>query len=151
LWSPYSAQLHWIVDCTISPEQISRSKFMPFSCINAHSKRGKLMIMRIYKQKVRSFPARFCAFPAPVQPQEGHTQRHSCTMATGNAAPGGRQRELFRFKKPNLNELSIHATGEPVPPTVLQSSIPTVTDNGVVIARAAHSLLLTSHQWAVPA
>jgi hypothetical protein len=50
-------------------------------------------------------------------------------MATGNAAPGGWQRELFRFKKPKLNEQSMHATGEPVPPTVLQSSIPAVTEN----------------------
>jgi hypothetical protein len=36
-------------------------------------------------------------------------------MVTGSAAPGGRQREiteLFRFKKPKLNEQSTHATGE---------------------------------------
>jgi hypothetical protein len=53
-------------------------------------------------------------------------------MVTGKAAPGGRQREiteLFRFKKPKLNEQSTHATGEPVPPTVPQSSIPTITEN----------------------
>jgi hypothetical protein len=53
-------------------------------------------------------------------------------MATGNAVPGGRQRMitgLFRFKKPKANERSTQATGEPAPPTLLQSSKPTVTDN----------------------
>jgi hypothetical protein len=114
--------------------KIFRSKFISafFSYSNAHAKRGKLTKLRIYKTKVRSFPARFCAFPAPVQRQTGQTQRHSCTMAIGNAALGGWQREiteLFRFEKPKLNEQSTHATGEPVPPTVPQSSIPTVTEN----------------------
>jgi hypothetical protein len=61
-------------------------------------------------------------------------------MAIGNAAPGGRQREiteLFRFKKPNSNEQSTHATGEPVPPAVPQSSIPTATENDKIDDSAA--------------
>jgi hypothetical protein len=61
-------------------------------------------------------------------------------MAIGKAASGGRQREiseLFCFKKPNVNEQSRHATGEPVPPTVPQSSIPTVTENDKIDDTAA--------------
>jgi hypothetical protein len=96
--------------------------------------------MRIDIRIARSFPARFCAFPAPVQRQTGHTQRHSCTMVTCNAAPGGRQHEiteLFRLKKPKLNEQSTHVTGEPVPPTVPQSFILTVTENDKIDDSAA--------------
>jgi hypothetical protein len=53
-------------------------------------------------------------------------------MVTGNAVPGGRQREiteLFRFEKLELIEQSTHPTGEPIPPTVPQSSILTISEN----------------------
>jgi hypothetical protein len=72
--------------------------------------------------------------------QQAIRSTHSCTMAINNAAPGVRQREiteLFCFKKPKLNEQSTHAAGEPVPPTVPQSSIPTVTENDKVVDFAA--------------
>jgi hypothetical protein len=45
--------------------------------------------------------------------------------------------ELFRLKKPKLNEQSTHATGELVPPTIPHSSIPTVTENDKIDDLAA--------------